>query len=124
MGLRDSSSMSSASADRAHRVAAWSFAPFHGHHLRPRLPAVACVVGGVVAVVGALVALGWALDAVVVRNGHPASLAMGQNSAVGLTVAGVGLVLAASRRRVRLGRALGAVVAAIGALKTARRVAK
>ena len=53
------------------------------------------VVGVVVALVGALIVLGWAIDTVIVPSANPASPAIRLNTGVCLLLLGTGLALAA-----------------------------
>jgi PAS domain S-box-containing protein len=73
------------------------------------------VAGLLVALVGALIVLGWAVGAVIIPSANAASPAIRLNTGVCLLLVGAGLALAAWRRAA-LGRALGAVVVVIGLL--------
>lgn len=81
-----------------------------------RMPRVACALGAIVALAGALIVLGWVLDTVIVPSGVGVSPMVKANAGICFVLAGIGLALAGASRAALLGRLLGAIVAVIGVL--------
>ncbi len=77
---------------------------------------LARALGGIVAIVGALIVLGWALDEIIVPSGVEAVPAVRANTGVCLLLAGVALVLRRPGRAGLVPRLLGAGVALVGSL--------
>ncbi|HEX8203352.1 MAG TPA: PAS domain-containing protein, partial [Isosphaeraceae bacterium] len=84
--------------------------------LRSSIRATSPVAAGVVLVVAALVLVGWVLEVAVLKQVFPGLVAMNPMTAVAFLLAGTGLGLLATGRRIP-GAACGVAVAAVGLLK-------
>ncbi len=92
--------------------------------LGARFDAASRLMGGLVALIGASVLVGWALDVPVLKSLHPRLISMKPNTALAFVLLGIGLAtggFSTARRRV-LARTLGALVALLGAANLAENV--